>query len=405
MQGSAGRLAVWEQAGGVEGGQVVEDAPDRVEELAHHGDLGLTGSLPALEQGVVEGPGAGFALDRDESGQEEGLAEAAVAELADARLEFDGRSGADVPRIQAGVSDELPAVKVVGQSGEFTQQGQRRPRADVADGDQKRGARREGRVGGDEALGFGLEAGNGAALGLDQALEFALADRAEGGAGGDRVEAVLGRGAVVDQTPDRAHQATQLKRRRGGPEPGAERHPGGVVDQEVEIEVIVLAALHARARKVVDGAWIGDHQLESGSAFESQGQIEPVDTGRLHADPDHGATAPEEGADLPMTGGRVGELPLLDVAVEAQADIEDLSADFDPCWNDRAHRSLLAVGCFRLPDPVQAPTSLADSGFSASDLPRLWRRGRGAALQHRLERLGAGRPHPPETAARLLGVA
>jgi hypothetical protein len=61
-----------------------EHAVDGVEELAHHGDIGLHLGLAASEELLIERSYVGLPLHCDECGHEEGPAQMRVARSADA---------------------------------------------------------------------------------------------------------------------------------------------------------------------------------------------------------------------------------------------------------------------------------------------------------------------------------
>lgn len=77
-------------------------------------------------------------------------------------------------------------------------------------------------------------------------------------------------------------------------------------------------------------------------------------------------------------------------------DGERISADIDPCVDLLAHRVLPWYGVLRSPDPEPSPTDLVDAGSQASEPPRLWQRGRGTHLTHKLMASGGyGLPGEP----------
>ena len=106
---------------GIEGLLMAEEAPEGVEEAAHEGDDGDFLPLAAGEEGFVGGAEVGAALDGDEHGHEEGVAEVAVASAADLARGVGGAALARA-RVEPGVGDPLPGLEVLGQDEEFAEE-------------------------------------------------------------------------------------------------------------------------------------------------------------------------------------------------------------------------------------------------------------------------------------------
>jgi hypothetical protein len=285
---------------------VMEHAPDGVEEAAHDGDDRDFFLFAAGEEGLVGGLDLRATLDGDQRGHEQRQAQMAVAGAADVARGVGGAALARA-RIEPGVGDPLFGFECARQDEQFAEELER---ADFPDaGHAAEPLDLHGELGVTRG-----EFGSGLLQSLDALLE--LTDMG-GQIGGDDPVAIRGKGdgmqpglfprqfaAELDQAPAELLQSQDSVR---GRRPRDEVHALQELEDAERIDAIGLGPGQPGALEVLDGSGIDDHDLDAFRPVQSERQAQAVDARGFQANAGVRAAPGQQLAQLPVTGGGVGE--------------------------------------------------------------------------------------------------
>jgi len=286
---------------------VLEHAMDCMEKLAHHGDDRLEGFLPSLDELLVEGADVGIVVGCNHRRHEEGGSDSAVSGLADPRGLVDGGTGLVLPGIETGVCDPLAGGHVLGKDSEFSKDGDGARLCDALDGDEVVELGEEFRVLPDDQDGFSCESCDTGLEVLDVSPDV-VGDRVgEFGGPARSVEAIFLTGCGGCEGRDAPRKCPKIEDFLGRRLPGHEGHTLGELEDGDGIRSVRFGSLESGLREVVDGSWVGNHDLDAWRSVESECGIEAVDARGLEADACGAIALCEEAYELPVSCGVVIE--------------------------------------------------------------------------------------------------
>jgi len=351
---------------------------DGVEQLSHHGNIGLQGLLAAGQEVLVVGSDMRFSSGADHGWEEQSPTQVGVSDAGDACRPGDRRAGLVLTRIESGMGHPLPRGHVLGKGGELGEDVESAGLGDAPDRLKEFEATSEDGVLADQGTGDLLQVSKAAIQLLDVLQDVLAYDRADLPTAVNHVQAVLLSSPGPGENLNAPCDGADLQDAQGGRTPGREGHASGKLEKDLGIDGVRFGALQPGAGEIPNGSRVGDLDLDSRSSVQRPSELEPVDPRGLHANARRNLPGGDPADEPAMAARRIGDFEHPGGSARMlECNGKGLGSHIDPYENGFHALSLRVYDRFRLPDPGPLPTGLVMQAHQPQKLSGMGKEGGG----------------------------